>query len=348
MQRRDFITLLGAAAAWPRGARALGGRPPGVDPVIGFLGFGPPGQSSVTVAQLRYGLHNAGYIDAQMARELTARGKRYDQINVAIEFRWAHSQESLLPRLAADLVRRQVDVIVTQGPPSVALAAKAATSTIPIIFAMAEDPVKYGLVAGFDRPAGNIAGVASVLADLAGNRLNLLLELAPQVTKVGYLADASESADFDDSRSDTLVAGRALGLEIIVLEVSRLDFEAAFATLVGQRADALIVGDYKRFAQERNRHKILELTARHKFPAIYPGRSYAVNGGLVSYDPDPVALFYQVGADFVGPLLDGAKLADLPIQQPTRFELVLNLKTAKTLGLTITRELRLRITEVIQ
>jgi putative tryptophan/tyrosine transport system substrate-binding protein len=177
---------------------------------------------------------------------------------------------------------------------------------------------------------------------------HLLLELAPQVTKVGYLADPSESADFEDSRSDMLVAGRALGLEIIVLEARRLGFEAAFATLVGQRAGALIVGDYKHFAQERYRNKILGLTARHRLPTIYPGRSYAVNGGLVSYDPDPVALFYQVGADYVGPLLDGAKLADLPIRQLTRFELILNLKTAKTLRLTITCEFRFRVTEVIQ
>jgi putative ABC transport system substrate-binding protein len=349
MRRRDFITLLGgAAAAWPRGARATGARAPGEDPVVGFLGSGSPGQNSESVAALREGLHNAGYIDAQMARQLTARGKRYAQINVATEFRWANSQDSLLPRLAADLVGRKVDVIVAQGSPSAARAAKAATSTIPIIFALAEDPVKQGLVANFDRPAGNVTGVTSVIVDLAGNRLNLLLELAPQATKVGYLSDPTEDTVFEASKSDMLVAGRALGREIIVLEVRRLDFEAAFATLVEQRAGALIVGGYKLFAEERNRKKILELTARHNIPAIYTGRGYAVKGGLMSYDTDPKSLFYQVGADYVGPLLDGAKLADLPIQQPDRFELVVNLKTVKALGLTITHGFQMRITEVIQ
>jgi putative tryptophan/tyrosine transport system substrate-binding protein len=239
-------------------------------------------------------------------------------------------------------------VIVAQGSPSAARAAKAATSTIPIIFALAENPVTQGLVANFDRPAGNVTGVTSVIVDLAGNRLNLLLELAPQATKVGYLCDPSEPAVFEDSRSDMLAAGRALGREIIVLEIRRLDFEAAFATLVEQRAGALIVGDYKLFAEDRNRKKILELTARHTMPAIYTGRGYAVKGGLMSYDADPKSLFYQVGADYVGPLLEGAKLADLPIQQPDRFELVVNLKTVKALGLTITHGFQMRITEVIQ
>jgi putative ABC transport system substrate-binding protein len=348
MKRRDFITLLGgAAAAWPRGARATGGRAPGDDPVVGFLGLGSPGQASVSVRALREGLRNAGYIDAQMARLLDARGKRYVGVNVAIEFRWANFQNSLLPRLAADLVGRHVDVIVTHGSSSAALAAKAATSTIPITFAVAEDPVKYGLVASLDRPGGNVTGVASFGAGLAGKRVNLLLELAPQATKVGYLSDPSESPVFEDSRSDMLAAGRALGREIIVLEVRRLDFEAAFETLVEQRAGALIVGNYKLFAGERNRNKILELTARHNIPTMYPGRGYAVNGGLMSYDTDPLALFYQVGADYVGPLLDGAKPADLPVQQPSRFALVVNLKTAKTLGLTITPEFQHSVTEVI-
>jgi putative ABC transport system substrate-binding protein len=349
MRRRDFITLLGgAAAAWPRGARAMGGRAPGVDPVIGFLGAGSPAQGSESVAQLRYGLHNAGYVDRQMAKELTARGKRYAQINVAIEFRWANSQNSLLPRLAADLVGHGVDAIVAQGPSSVALAAKAATSTIPIVFAIAEDPVKCGLVASSDRPDRNVTGVATLPADLAGKRLDLLLELTPQATKVAYLSDPSEAPVFEDSKSDMLAAGAASGREIIVLEVRRLDFQAALATLVEQHAGALIVGNHKLFAEPRNRSKIVELTARHKIPTMYPGRDYAAGGGLMSYDTDPLTLFHQIGVDYVGPLLDGAKPADLPVRPPTRFELVLNLKTAKALGLTITPELRSHVTEVIQ
>ncbi len=348
MKRRDFITLLGGAATvWPRRAGATGGRAPSDNPVIGFLGSGSPGQASVSVGALRLGLHKAGYIDAEMARQLDARGKRYVGVNVAIEFRWASFQDLALPQLAADLAGRHVDVIVAHGPSSVALAAKAATSTIPITFAVEEDPVKYGLVASLDRPGGNVTGVASFGAGLASKRVNLLLRLVPQATKVGYLCDPLESPVFEDSKSDMLATGRTLGREIIVLKVRRLDFEAAFATLVEQRVGALIVGNYKRFAGERNRNKLLELTARHKIPTMYPGRDYAANGGLMSYEPDPLALFSQVGADYVGPLLDGAKPADLPVQQPGRFALVVNLKTAKTLGLTITPEFQHNITEVI-
>jgi putative ABC transport system substrate-binding protein len=267
---------------------------------------------------------------------------------VAIEFRWANSQNLLLPRLAADLVGRQVDAIVAHGPSSVALAAKAATSTIPIVFAIAEDPVKCGLVASSDRPDRNVTGVAALPAGLAGKRLELLLALAPQTTKVGYLSDPSDSAVFEDAKSDMLAAGAALGAEIIVLEVRRLDFAAAFATLVEQKAGALIVGNHKIFAETRNRSKILEMAARHKIPAMYATRDYAVGGGLMSYDTDPLTLFHQIGVDYAGPLLDGAKPADLPVRQPTRFDLMLNLKTVKALGLTITPELRSHVTEVIQ
>jgi putative ABC transport system substrate-binding protein len=315
--------------------------------VIGFLGLGSPTQASVSVRALREGLHNAGYIDAQTARQLDARGKRYVGVNAAIEFRWANFQNSLLPRLAADLVGRHVDVIVAHGSSSAALAAKAATSTIPIVFAVAEDPVKYGLVASLERPGGNVTGVAFFGADLAGKRIKLLLELAPQATKIGYLCDPSESSVFEDSRSEMLAAGPSLEREVIVLEVRRLDFEGAFKTLVEQRSGALVVGNHKLFAGERNRNKILELAARHNIPTMYPGRDYAVHGGLMSYDTDPLALFDQVGADYVGPILDGAKPANWPVQQPSRFALVVNLKTAKTLGLTITPEFQHSVTEVI-
>jgi putative ABC transport system substrate-binding protein len=314
---------------------------------VGFLVLGTSVQASVSIQAFREGLRMAGYIDAQMGRQLDSRGKRYVGVNVAIELRWANFQDSILPKLAADLVGRKVDVIVTQGPSSVARAAKAATSTIPIVFALAEDPVKYGLVASLDRPDGNITGVAFFGADLAAKRINLLLELAPRATKVGYLCDPSESPVSADSRADMLAAGLSLGREIVVLEVRRLDFEAAFATLAEQRVDALIVGDYKLFAGERNRKKILELTARHKLPAMCPGKDYVVGGGLMCYDTDPLSLFNQVGADYVGPLLDHVKPADLPVKQPSRFELVVNLKTTKTLGLTIPPELQHSITEVI-
>jgi putative ABC transport system substrate-binding protein len=346
MRRRDFITLVGGAvAAWPRAASA---RAPGAEPVVGFLGLGSSAEATQSAAQLRYGLQNAGYIDRQMAKELTARGKRYAEINVAIEFRWANSQTSLLPRLAADLVGRGVDAIVAQGPSSVALAAKAATSTIPIVFAIAEDPVKCGLLADVDRPERNVTGVASLPGILAQKRLELLLELAPLATKVGYLSDPSDSPIFEDAKSDLLAAAAASGREIIVVEVRRLDFAAAFATLAEQHAGALLIGNHKIFTDTRNRGKIWELAASHKLPTMYPGRDYAAGGGLMSYDTDPLTLFHQIGVDYVGPLIDGAKPVDLPVRPPTRFELVLNLKTAKALGLTITPELRSHVTEVIQ
>jgi putative ABC transport system substrate-binding protein len=328
MRRRDFITLLGGAATWPLAARAQ--QP--VTPVIGFLGLGPPRPQSPLVAALLERVAGAGYVAGR---------------NVAIEFRWANFHPPLLPRLAAELVGRQVAVIVTQGSPYAALAAKAATSTIPIVFGITEDPVKYSLVASLNRPGGNVTGRTSLGTDLAAKRLDLLLKLVPQVTKVGYLSGPSESPVFKVARSEMLAAGSALGREIIVAEVRHLDFEAAFATLVEQRAGALMVGNFTLFGTERrNRDKILELTARHKIPTMYPGRFYVINGGLMSYDADLV-LFRQVGA-YVGRILSGAKPSDLPVQQPTKFELVINLKTAKALDLTVPPILHAIADEVIE
>jgi putative ABC transport system substrate-binding protein len=274
--------------------------------------------------------------------------KRYAGVDVAIDLRWANFQESLLPRLAADLVRRQVAAIVTQGSASAALAAKAATTTIPIIFVTADDPVKSGLVASLEQPGGNVSGVTSLSPDLAQTRLELLLELVPRAGKVAYLSGPAESSDFTDPGSGLVAAGHALGREIIALEVPGLDFEAAFASLIEQRAGALIIGDSAPFAEERNRKKLLTLTARHKIPAMYPARSYTASGGLMSYEADLGALFHEVGYNYVGLILDRSKLpADLPVKQPAKFALVINLKTAKALGLTITPELRSRINEVI-
>ena len=344
MRRRDFIALLGgAAAAWPLGARAAVG-----DPVIGFLGSGAPGANSQAVASFRQGLFEAGYIDGVMARQLTARGKRYAAVDVTIEFRWANSQESLLPRLAAELARRQPAVIVTQGASSAALAAKAATTTIPIIFVSADDPVKTGLVASLERPGGNVSGVTSLRPDILQARLELLLELVPQAGKVGYLSGPSNSPASQDSKGEAVAAGKDLGREIIVSEVQGRDFEAAFASLVAQQAGALMIDDSASFAEDRNRSKIVELAARHKIPAIYPARGYAASGGLMSYETDLAALLHEVGYNYVGLILDGSKRpADMPVKQPNKFELVLNLKTAKTLGLTIPPELRSRATEVL-
>jgi putative tryptophan/tyrosine transport system substrate-binding protein len=344
MRRRDFITLLGAAAAaWPRGARAAAG-----DPVIGFLGSGAPDPNSLPVASFRQGLLEAGYIDAAMARQLTARGKRYAAVDVAIAFRWVNFQESLLPRLAAELVRRQPAVIVTQGSASAALAAKAATTTIPIVFVTTDDPVKSGLVGNLDRPGGNVSGVTSLRPDIPRTRLELLLELVPQARKVGYLTASADAPGSEDATSGIVAAGRALGREIIVLEARGRDLEAAFAHLVAQGASALMVDSSASFAEDRNRNRIVQLVTRHKMPAIYPGRSFAASGGLMSYDADLAALLHEVGYNYVGLILDRSKRpADLPVKQPTKFELVLNLKTAKALGLAIPPELRSRATEVI-
>jgi putative ABC transport system substrate-binding protein len=330
MRRREFIGLLGGAAAWPIAASAQ----QSAMRVIGFLGLGSPGPKSPRVTALLEGVAEAGYVAGQ---------------NVAIEFRWANFQASLLPRLVAELVGRQVAVIVTEGSPYAALAAKAATSTIPIVFEITGDPVKYGLVAGLNRPGANVTGMTSLAAELVTKRLNLLLELVPQVTKVGYLSGPSASPVFESQRDEMLAAGRALGRQIIVLEVRRLDFEAAFATAVEQGAGALMVGTYTLFGGDRrNRDKILELTAHHKIPAMYAGRGYVDNGGLMSYDTDLQALFHQVGAHYVGRILNGAKPADLPVQQPTKFELVINLKTANALGLTVPAILLATADEVIE
>jgi putative tryptophan/tyrosine transport system substrate-binding protein len=344
MRRRDFITLLGAAAAArPFGARAAAG-----DPVISFLGSGAPIPNSQTVASFRQGLFEAGYVDGVMARQLAARGKRYAAVDVAIEFRWANFQESLLPRLAADLVRRQPAVIVTLGSSSAALAAKAATATIPIVFVSADDPVRSGLVGSLERPGGNVSGVTTLSPDIVQSRLELLLALVPQAGKVGYLSAPSGSPASEDAKSGLAEAGRTRGREIIVLEVRDREFEAAFASLVAKQAGALMVEDAALFAGGRNRTKILELAARHKIPTIYPARGYAVAGGLMSYDSDLAALLHEVGYNYVGLLLDGSRLpADLSVQRPTKFELVINLKTMKALGLTIPPELRSRVTEVI-
>jgi putative ABC transport system substrate-binding protein len=265
-----------------------------------------------------------------------------------IEFRGSNFNPSLLPQLAVDLVARKVDVIVTIGSPYAAIAAKAATSTTPIVFMLTEDPIEYGLVASFNRPGGNVTGVTFLTAELMPKRLNLLLELVPQAATVGYLCPPSNAQTVRERIRDMLAAGRALGREIAVLEVRRLDFEATFATLVEQRVGALIVGNYSLFtAVPSNRDKILELALRHKVPTMYPNRRYSGNGGLMSYDVRRYEQRRNAGL-YVGRILKGEKPADLPVLQPTKFELVINLKTAKALGLTIPETLLATADEVIQ
>jgi putative ABC transport system substrate-binding protein len=303
-------------------------------PVIGILALGSPDPNSGFEAAFQQGLAEAGYV----------RGR-----NVTIEFRWANNEPSVLPGLAADLVDRKVAVIVTTGSPYATLAAKAATSTIPIVFALGDDPVRYDLVTSLSRPGGTVTGMTFLGAELTGKRLNLLLDLIPQATTIAYLSGSSSSPIFEDRKSDMLAAGRALGREIIVSEVRRLDFEAAFTTLVEQRADALIVGNFSSFLNPpRNRDKILELAARHRVPAMYFNRQYPAHGGLMSYDSDSAAAVRQLGSYYVGQILKGAKPRDLPVMQPTKFELVINLKTAKAFGFTVPDKLLALADEVIE
>jgi putative tryptophan/tyrosine transport system substrate-binding protein len=328
VKRRQFITLLGgaaAAAAWPLAARAQQSRVP----VIGFLGFGT---SNTFSPALRRGLAEAGYI----------LGK-----NVEIEFRWANFQHSALPRLASELVERGVAAIVTTGSPYAAAAAKAATSTIPIIFQVTEDPVNYGLVASFNRPGGNVTGVNFLSSEIAGKRLSLLLEVIPRAARIGYLSGPSESPVFEAFSNNMLAAGRALGREIVVLEVRRFDFPAAFAKLVEDQAGALIVGDFTFFYEPRNRDQILDLAARHNVPTVFPNRLFTLRGGLMSYAASESDTWRQVGI-YTARVLKGARPADLPVLQPTRFELVINLKTAKALGVEVPPTVLAIANEVIE
>ncbi len=332
MRRREFIAGLGGAAAWPLAARA---QQPGGMPVIGFLGAGLSAQNADNVVAFRQGLAETGYVDGQ---------------NVTIEFRWANNGNRLLPGLTADLVRRQAAVIVASGALTAPIAAKAATSTIPIVFVNGGDPVKYGLAASLNRPGGNVTGVTLLSAGIGGKRLSLLRELLPHATTVAYLSPSSSILTYEEQKSDILAGARALGQQVIVAEVGGdLDFEAAFTTFVEHGAAAVVVAAVLFFfGVPGNRDKIFQLAARHKIPAIYPSRADAVAGGLMSYGADVVGAHRQLGVQYVAQILKGAKPADLPVQQPTKFELVINLKTAKALGLEIPRRLLVQADEVIE
>ena len=326
--RREFITLLGGAAAWPLAARAQQQQ---AMPVIGFLGLGSPRPMERMVAAFRQGLAKAGYVEGQ---------------NVAIEFRWADfSQSARLPALAAELVHRQVAVIFTGGFGGPAFAAKAATSTIPIVFAYGGDPVKGGLVASLSHPGGNVTGVTAINSELVSKWLSLAGDLVPQATTVGFLSgDSSYLAFYEDQKSQILAAARALGRQVIILETrSDLDYEAAFKTLVQREAGALIVGPFA----FRNTNEILALAARYKIPTIYPRRDHVEAGGLMSYAADYADTFRQAGT-YTGRILKGEKPSDLPVMLATKFELVINLKTAKALGLEISPTLIATADEVIE
>jgi putative tryptophan/tyrosine transport system substrate-binding protein len=327
MKRRAFITLLGGAASWPLAARAQ----QAAMPVVGFLHPGSLATNKHNVAAFYQGLAEAGYAEGR---------------NVRVEFRWANNQVGRLPMLAADLVASQVAVIVAAGTAASPLAAKEATTTIPIVLVAVGDPIKLGLVASLNRPSGNVTGLTLVDTGLPGKRLDLVGQMVPQAKVIAYLASPSNSPMFEEQTSEIRQAAQALGREIIVVGGrSDFDFEIAFDTLVQRGASALVVGNTP-WATER-RHTILALAARHKVPAMYPYSTFVFEGGLMSYGVGR-GLFRQVAADYVGKILKGAKPSDLPIQQPTKFELVINLKTARALGIDVPEKLLALADEVIE
>jgi putative ABC transport system substrate-binding protein len=326
MQRREFITLLGGAAAWPLAARA---QQPTM-PVIGFLSGASPDGYAHMAAAFRQGLKETGYVEGQ---------------NVAIEYRWANGQYDRLPALAADLVRRQVSVIAASGTPA-NLVAKTATNTIPIVFTSGGDPVSNGLVASLNRPGGNVTGVFTLNAELVPKRLQLLHELVPAANVMAVLVNPADPALAGPQTSQVLSAAHTLGLELHVLNASTEgDFSAVFVKLIQLRAGGLVISGDPFF---NSRPTLLgNLCARHAVPAIFEFREFAAAGGLVSYGAD-VAGSYRSAGNYVARILKGDKPADLPVQQVTKVEMIINLKTAKALGLTIPEPLVGRADEVIE
>jgi putative ABC transport system substrate-binding protein len=326
MKRREFITLLGGAAAWPL---AAGAQQPAM-PVIGFLHSGSPEPNAKRVTAFRKGLSETGYIEGQ---------------NLGIEYRWAAGQDDRLPELAADLVRRRVAVIATPGSTPAALAAKAATTAIPIVFYIGADPAAIGLVAKLNRPGGNATGISSQDAELMGKRLAFLHQLVPQAAR--FVALVNPTSALTEAIVKNVQAGAALlGLHVEILHASTgREIDAAFTNL-SQKAGSTLLIPPDAFLFIR-RAQILTLAARHALPAIYYDREFADSGGLMSYGPDRVITFQQAGI-YTGRVLKGEKPADLPVMQPTKFELVINLSTARALGIPVPNTLLALADEVIE
>jgi putative tryptophan/tyrosine transport system substrate-binding protein len=326
VKRREFITLVGSAAVtWPLAARAQ----QVAMPVIGFLSGTSP--ETARLRAFRQGLKDAGFIEGE---------------NVAIEYRWADDQTDRLPALAAELAQRRVAVIAAIGGIPSALAAKAATTTIPIVFLVGVDPVRLGLVSSLPRPGGNLTGINVINSELASKRLELLRALVPGAIRIGVLVDPTNASGTDATLRDVGAAARAMGLQIQVLNASTsLELDAAFATLVRERSAALIVGSTPFFFDRRV--QLALLAARHAAPAIYQDRHHAEVGGLISYGASLGDAYRHVGV-YAGRILKGAKPADLPVVQPTRFELVINVSTARMLGLTVPDALLATADEVIE
>jgi putative ABC transport system substrate-binding protein len=325
VRRRDFITLLGAAAAWSVAARAQ----QAAMPVIGFLNSESSDLFAYLARAFRQGLSQSGYVDGD---------------NMAIEYRWADGQYDRLPALVADLIRRQVTVIAANSPAPV-MAAKAATTTIPIVFATGYDPVAGGLVASLARPGGNLTGVTSLTAEVGPKRLELLRELVPTVT-IGLLVNPAAGSFAETISSDLQLAARKLGLQFHMLYASaERDFDAVFATLAQLRVGGLVIGSDPFFNSRSEQLAVLAI--RHGMPAVYQYREFAAAGGLMSYGGSLTDMYRQVGVH-TGRILKGEKPADLPVQQTTKVELIINLKTAKALGIEVPATLLARADEVIE
>jgi putative tryptophan/tyrosine transport system substrate-binding protein len=326
MRRREFIALVGSAAAWPAAASA---QQPAI-PVIGFLSTTSPEVYAVRLRAFRQGLKEEGYIEGQ---------------NVAVEYRWAGDQEDRLPTLAAELAGRQVTVIVAGGSPS-SVAAKAATATIPIVFETAADPVKLGFVTSLNRPGGNLTGVTNLNVEVGPKRLELLRELIPTATKVAVLVNPTSPALTEQFLRDLQAAAPALGMQLHVLHAStERDFDMIFATLGQLRADALLIGPDLFFF--RHIEQLGAAALRRAVPAIHQYRPFVAAGGLMSYGANESETYRLIGIH-AGKILKGEKPADLPVQRSTKVELIINLKTAKALGLNVPLSLLGRADEVIE
>ena len=326
MERRAFIAILGAAAAWPLAARAQ--QPP--MPMVGFLNNGSPQAFALHLAAFQQGLGDAGYVDGQ---------------NVTIEYRWAGGDNSRLPALVADLVGRSAALIAATGGVASALAAKSGTTTIPVVFAMGADPVRFGLVASLNRPGGNITSVSYLANTILEKQIEMLHESVSKVTPIGFLVNPANPNAEQDTRTAT-AASRAFGHEpIIVKASSEAEIDAAVTALVAQRAGAIVIFPDALFTSRID--QLVKLTTDHLLPAIYNSREFALGGGLMSYGTDQAGAYRRAGT-YAGRILKGEKPADLPVQQSTKVELVVNLKTAGALGINFPLTLLGRADEVIE
>jgi ABC-type uncharacterized transport system substrate-binding protein len=326
MRRREFITLIGTAVAWPRAARAQT-----MMPTIGILNSRAPGESSRLLEAFRQGLKETGFAEGQ---------------NVRIEYRFAHNQNGRLPELATDLVQRQVTVIVSMAGTPGALAAKSATKVIPIVFQAGVDPVAAGLVTSLSRPEGNLTGVSQLLSSTFGKQIELLHELIPKAGTIALLINPTNQLHSKPLLKDLEAGARTLGLQLQFVRASAPDdFDKAYANLLELQVGGLVIGPDIFFLAHRD--QLVELAARHSVPAIYPWREGVTAGGLMSYGSSQTETYRQVGI-YTGRILKGEKPADLPVQQPTKVEFIINLRTAKALGLTVPNTLIGRADEIIE